>query len=129
MIGSPLTNLEHPRTVRTPPIILSTALLALSCACMKTPGVSGGHLIERTRVSMGTQLHLTAWTGDDVAAASAFDAVFAEFDRLENLMSVWRPVSDVVRLNAAAGDHAVPVSPEVREVLRIARQVSEWTDG
>ena len=40
--------------------------------------------------------------------------MFAEFDRLEALMSVWRDGSDILRLNAAAGDHAVPVSPDVR---------------
>ena len=44
-------------------------------------------------------------------------------------MSVWREGSDILRLNAAAGEHPVAVSPDVREVLRIARQVSEWTDG
>ena len=44
-------------------------------------------------------------------------------------MSVWREGSDVLRLNAAAGDQPVPVSADVREVLRVARQVSEWTDG
>ena len=60
---------------------------------------------------------------------AAFDAVFAEFDRLESLMSVWRDGSDVVRLNAAAGDHAVPVSVETREVLAAARDVSDWTQG
>jgi thiamine biosynthesis lipoprotein len=55
--------------------------------------------------------------------------VFGEFDRLEGLMTVWRQDSDISRLNAAAGDHAVPISPDVREVLLIARQVSEWTNG
>jgi thiamine biosynthesis lipoprotein len=44
-------------------------------------------------------------------------------------MSVWRPDSDVLRINAAAGDRAVAVAPEVREILHIAKQVSEWTDG
>jgi len=78
---------------------------------------------------MGSELHLTAWTADDGAARRAFDAVFAEFERLEALMSVWRPGSDVLRINAAAGDRAVAVEPEVREVLRIANQVSEWTGG
>ena len=63
------------------------------------------------------------------AAKSAFDAVFREFDRLDALMSVWKPGSDVLRINEAAGDHAVPVSPETREVIRTARQISEWTDG
>jgi thiamine biosynthesis lipoprotein len=78
---------------------------------------------------MGTELRLTAWTADEPRANAAFDAVFREFDRLENLMTVWREDSDVSKLNAAAGEHPVPVSPEVREVLDIAHQISDWTDG
>src|SRR2546428_184428 len=41
----------------------------------------------------------------------------------------WRPGSDVLRINASAGERAVPASVEVREALRAARQVSEWTGG
>lgn len=78
---------------------------------------------------MGSELRLTAWTADEAAAQSAFDAVFREFDRLDALMSVWRADSDVIRINAAAGERAVPVDRDVREILHIARQVSEWTDG
>jgi len=89
----------------------------------------GGHLVERARLAMGSELRLTAWSPDEPAALAAFEEVFAEFGRLENLMSVWRDGSDVNRINDAAGDHAVPVSAETREVLGIARQVSEWTGG
>jgi thiamine biosynthesis lipoprotein len=78
---------------------------------------------------MGTEIELTAWTADDVRAEAAFTAVFGEFDRLDAMMSVWKDGSDVLRLNAAAGDHAVPVSPETREVLRVARQISDQTEG
>ena len=78
---------------------------------------------------MGSELHLSAWTDDEAGAKAAFDAVFKEFDRLESLMSVWRPGSDVLRINQAAGDHAVAVSQEVREVLTAARQISQWTEG
>ena len=78
---------------------------------------------------MGSELHLTAWAADEPSARGAFDAVFAEFERLEALMSVWRPASDVVRINDAAGIRAVPVSRDTREALRAARQVSEWTGG
>lgn len=78
---------------------------------------------------MGSELRLTAWTSDDATAVAAFDEVFREFDRLEDLMSVWRGGSDIVRLNAAAGVQPVPVSRDVREALNIAHQVSEWTDG
>ena len=65
---------------------------------------------------MGSELRLTAWTADEVAALAAFDAVFAEFERLDALMSVWRPGSDVLRVNAAAGDRPVALQPEVIEV-------------
>ena len=62
-------------------------------------------------------------------ANAAFDEVFEEFERLEALMTVWRDSSDVSRMNAGAGQYAVPVSPEVLEVLGIAGQISDWTDG
>jgi thiamine biosynthesis lipoprotein len=78
---------------------------------------------------MGSTLRLTAWTSDEAGAKAAFDEVFAEFDRLEKLMSTWIPNSDIQRVNQAAGVAPVHVSAEVREVLKDARQVSEWTGG
>ncbi len=78
---------------------------------------------------MGSELRLGAWTADEPAAVAAFAAIFREFDRLEALMSVWRPGSDVQRINQAAGKQAVKVSDDVRAVLKEARQASEWTGG
>jgi thiamine biosynthesis lipoprotein len=78
---------------------------------------------------MGSLLQLTAWTRDEPAAVAAFEAVFAEFDRLDRLMSVWKEGSDITRLNAAAGQAPVAVSAEVFEVLTVAQKVSEWTGG
>jgi len=78
---------------------------------------------------MGSEVHFTAWTSDEATTVAAFDRAFDEFDRLDRLMSVWREGSDVLRLNAAAGTFAVPVSAEVLEVLLEAQQVSEWTGG
>jgi thiamine biosynthesis lipoprotein len=85
--------------------------------------------VERARLAMGSELRLTAWTGDEAAAVDAFDEVFAEFDRLESLLSVWRDGSDVQRLNAAAGINRVAVSEETLEILTIARHISELTEG
>jgi thiamine biosynthesis lipoprotein len=78
---------------------------------------------------MGSTLTLTAWTADEPAAKIAFDDVFAEFTRLEKLMSTWIPESDVSRVNREAGVRPVAVSAEVREVLKTAREMSEWTGG
>ena len=101
-------------------------LLLAGCSAPPAPAAA---LVERAKVSMGSELRLSAWTADEPLAVSAFDEVFDEFDRLEDLMSVWRAGSDVVRLNAAAGVDAVRVSPETREVLHLARQISEMTGG
>lgn len=78
---------------------------------------------------MGSTLQLSAWTTDEAAAQTAFSEVFAEFDRLESLLSVWRPGSDVIRLNDAAGEAPVPISADTRAVLLAARQASEFTQG
>ena len=78
---------------------------------------------------MGSTLTLTAWTADEPTAKSAFDEVFAEFTRLERLMSTWIPDSDVSRVNREAGVRPVPVSADVRDVLKTARRMSEWTGG
>jgi thiamine biosynthesis lipoprotein len=111
------------------PVTLAIAL-AVTAACGGAPrNGSAAHKVERAGAAMGSDLHLAAWTRDEAAARAAFDAVFAEFERLEALMSVWRAGSDVLRINAAAGERAVAVHADVRDVLRIANQVSEWTDG
>ena len=85
--------------------------------------------ISASRLSMGSTLTLTAWTNDERAAKAAFDEVFAEFTRLETLLSTWIAESDVSRVNRNAGVGPVPVSVELREVLSVAQQMSEWTGG
>jgi len=108
--------------------VILTALAA--AACTATPASeSTPRLVERSRPSMGATLRLAAWTADEAGAEASFGEVFDEFERLENMMSVWRDGSDLLRLNRAAGDHPVPVAPEMIEVLTQARQISDWTGG
>lgn len=78
---------------------------------------------------MGSTLRLSAWTADTAGAEAAFDAVFAEFDRLEKMMSTWIPTSDIAAVNRGAGVKPANASPEIRELLADARQISEWTGG
>ncbi len=104
-------------------------LAALTAGCGPPGDPRPHHLVERSRLAMGSQLRLAAWSDDEPATVAAFDDVFREFDRLDALLSVWREGSDVLRMNAAAGDHPVPVSGDTRAVLLAARQASEWTGG
>lgn len=79
---------------------------------------------------MGSSLSLMAWSADDEGATRAFDRVFQEFDRLDQLLSVWKPGSDVVRVNDAAGTATpIVVSAETVAVLEAARQASERSGG
>lgn len=78
---------------------------------------------------MGSQLTLSAWSADEAMAVAAFEQVFQEFDRLDNLLSVWKDHSDVVRLNKNAGIAPVKVSRDTIDVLRTAAEASALTGG
>ncbi|MGE3509783.1 MAG: FAD:protein FMN transferase [Vicinamibacterales bacterium] len=111
-------------------LITATALaLAVACTPDRSAQITHRRPVDRVGLAMGSQLKLRVFAADPREAQSAFDAVFAEFERLEALLSIWRAESDVVRINAAAGIQPVTVSADTIEVLQAARQISEWTDG
>jgi thiamine biosynthesis lipoprotein len=116
------------------PGLFLPGLILLTLACSGPPASKSEEpptaiSVTETRVAMGTELRLTAWTTDKLSALAAFAEVFEQFDHLEFLMSTYQGTSEVLRLNASAGGEPVPVSPEVLEVLRQAREISEWTSG
>ncbi len=112
---------------------LVVALVVGTGACSRQESREAGdaepHIVAKSGLAMGSALTLMAWTGDDDAANRAFEQVFAEFERLDGLLSVWKEGSDVARLNAAAGQSTVTVSQETITVLNAAREVSDWTKG
>lgn len=111
------------RFVHLPSIL--TLLWLWGCAAEPRPP----QLVERSRLSMGSQLRIAAWTTDEARAVAAFEQVFQEFDRLEALLSVWKDGSDVVRMNKNAGISPVPVSDDTIRVLREAAEGSVLTRG
>jgi thiamine biosynthesis lipoprotein len=104
-------------------------VLALAVLFVSACASSGPRLVERSYESMGTELRVSVWTADEDAATDAIASVFTEMDRLENALSHWVEGSEIGRLNASAGMKPEPVSAELRELLAVARQVSDWTDG
>jgi len=56
-------------------------------------------------------------------------SALAEVDRIESLLSVYRPDSDISRLNRAAGQSPVPISPDTFQVLQRATELSHLTGG
>src|SRR5262245_26169013 len=84
-------------------------VLALAAGCTGAPSPdqrtvgATPQLVTRERLEMGSSLQITAWTVDEPGAVGAFEAVFAEFDRLDRMMSVWKEGSEIERLNRNAG--------------------------
>jgi thiamine biosynthesis lipoprotein len=103
--------------------LLGVGLVLASCRSGQA------RLIERSFVSMGSSLTVSIWTTDETLALAAAERVAQEFERLESLLSVWKPGSDVVRLNEAAGTQPVAVGRETLEVLTAARIGGERTNG
>ena len=116
--------------IKTTGRLCVAGLCAGACAgCTATRTPTRGQPVERRGVAMGSDLRVSAQAEDSTSARAAIDAVFAEFERLDASMSVWRSGSDVLRINAAAGEHPVVVSADVRAAVSVAREISEWTDG
>jgi len=80
---------------------------------------------------MGTRFSINLWVGELTAAAAgqAIEAAYAEVERIEQIMSEWRPSSELSQLNDAAGGAMRPLSPELFEVLQRSKQISEATEG
>ena len=129
IMPDPAGPLHGTRPTRVAVVVLLCGLLAGCAAPAPESPPDAGHLVERSRVSMGSEVRLTAWTADERNALAAFEHIFQDFDYLDRLLSVWHADSAVSRINAAAGRDAVVVPGEVIEVLQTARQVSEWTNG
>jgi thiamine biosynthesis lipoprotein len=117
--------------VKSRAIFQGAVLMAVAAACASPAPErhSPATLVERSRVSMGSEVRLTAWTADEKNALAAFEHIFDDFDFLDRLLSVWHEGSDISRLNAAAGRAPVRVDGVTIEVLRVAHQVSEYTGG
>src|SRR5262249_20090175 len=99
-------------------LMLACVLLASCARQASQPGIrSESRLFERAGLAMGSELKLTAWSNDEASVERLFDQVFARFERLDAMMSVWRQGSDIIRLNDAAGEHPVHVASEVLEAL------------
>ena len=78
---------------------------------------------------MATRFEIVLHGGDSSALRAAGEEALDEIDRLEAQLSLYRPGSEVARLNAQAHDHAVRVTPGLFRLLEQARSLSQATQG
>ena len=111
-------------------IALAAAATAPTVARADQPTAAPERKLVHTDQAMGTVVQVTIWTDDEPGAARAAQAVFAEFRRLDAMMTTWTPDSEISKINAAAGSgKAVPVSDEAYAVIARALEVSKASQG
>ncbi len=86
-------------------------------------------LRKRTTMLMGGRFDITIVAKDSLSAEQNIDIVIAEITRIENLISDWKPTSQVSELNQNAGIRPVKVDREVFELTQRAIRFSEITNG
>ncbi len=100
----------------------------LSAAVARAGDAPGGVTI-RQQDHMGTYVSITVAAPESPEVLAAVQAGFAEVERLEQLLSEWRPDSQVSLVNRRAGEAAVAVDPELFEVARRAHRISRLSGG
>ena len=86
-------------------------------------------LRKRTTLLMGGHFDISIVAKDSLTAEENIDFIIAEISRIENLISDWKPTSQVSEVNQNAGIRPVKVDKEVFELTRRALQLSEITNG
>ena len=106
--------------------ILILAIAIVSVGCSRDAGT-----YKDTRVIMATYVTITADRSglpeDKVIAA--VNSGFAEITRVDNLMSVYKPESQLSLINAGSGAMPVKADPEVIDCIEKSVRVSELTGG
>lgn len=92
-----------------------------------TTNDAGLKMVERSSHALGSAVRFTVLHPDAAAADKAISAALAELDLIEDLMSLYRPGSQLCRLNRA-GALDEP-HPYLVEVLQAAQAMSDRTEG
>ena len=78
---------------------------------------------------MATRFEIVLHGSDPSALRAAGEEALDEIDRLEAQLSLYRPGSEVARLNAHAHERAVRVTPGLFRLIEQARELSQATQG
>jgi thiamine biosynthesis lipoprotein len=84
---------------------------------------------QRQAAMMGTSVGVELWADDPSLAQRAMDTVFDEMRRTDELMSTYKPSSQISRVNAEAAQRPVVVDPTIVDVVDRALGFSRLSGG
>ena len=85
--------------------------------------------MQRSQPLLGTFVVISIQSGDQAGAEQAISLAFNEVRRLDAILSLHRPDSELVNLNRRAAKEPVHVSQELFTVIARAQEIAVATDG
>lgn len=85
--------------------------------------------VRLARAAMASRFELVLHGEDEVWLRAAGEEALAEVDRLEAQLSIFRPSSEISRINARAAEESVRVEPRLFHLLQTAGRLHEETAG
>ena len=102
-------------------------MFALLAAAVAVP--AHAEWLQREQAIMGTRCVVELWSDDRAKGEAAIEAVFAEFRRIDALMSTYKPESELSQVNADAARAPVRISRELYDLLATSIEYSKLTRG
>ena len=93
------------------------------------PALAHAEWFQREEAIMGTRVAVELWSEDAALAERAMDAVIAEMRRTDELMSTYKPESQLSQVNAHAHERPVQVDADIIEVMERALAMSKLSGG
>ncbi len=101
----------------------------LACVVAFVSPVASAEWLRADKAIMGTAIEVQLWAEDAARGEAAVEAVIEELHRIDNLMSTWKPESEISRINSGAAKVPVPAGEELRSLIKQAQTISEHTRG
>jgi thiamine biosynthesis lipoprotein len=109
--------------------VRSAWLLTLAASTIVAAPLAHADWLERTEAIMGTRCYVELWADDPDKGNEAIDAVMAELRRIDNLMSHYKPESQLSQINAHANERPVQVDKELFDLIKLSTHYSQITEG
>jgi len=106
-----------------------TDLLIRITLLLCTISISAQVQKSRLVTLMGSRFQITLVDKDSISAEQSIDKAIAEITRIENLISEWRPETQISQVNQNAGIKPIKVDKEVFDLTKKGIYFSRLTDG
>ena len=84
---------------------------------------------SREEAIMGTSVSVELWQDDPAAAQADMQAVMEEMHRIDELMSPYKPTSELSRINREAARKPLPISLEMYNLIARSLDFSRFSGG